>query len=216
MGGCGLHCSLSSDRTHSPPRFESVLSGGAMMGVRQGLAAAVLASALIALALPAPAQQRAADAAAAAPAPGASGHPVPRFVSLKSDRVHSRQGPGTDYKVLWVYRRAGLPVEVIREFEGWWQVRDSDGAEGWVLQSLVSGRRTALVMPWELKSGRNPRVELLSDDRVGASPVAILEAGVVANIRTCDTHWCYVSIGEYRGYIEQKLLWGVYPGETIR
>ena len=162
------------------------------------------------------AQQKAADASAPGQTVGASGRTVPRFVSLKSDRVHSRQGPGTDHKVLWVYRRAGLPVEVIREFEGWWQVRDSEGAEGWVLQSLVSGRRTALVTPWELKSGRNPRVELLSDDRVGSAPVAILEAGVVANIRTCDTRWCHVSIGDYRGYIEQKLLWGVYPGETVR
>lgn len=167
-------------------------------------------------AAPAAAQQKAADATATAQTPGTSGRPVPRFVSLKSDRVHSRQGPGTDHKVLWVYRRAGLPVEVIREFEGWWQVRDSEGAEGWVLQSLVSGRRTALVTPWELKSGRNQRIELLSDDRAGSTPVAIVESGVVANIRTCDTRWCYVSIGEYRGYVEQKLLWGVYPNESIR
>jgi SH3-like domain-containing protein len=167
-------------------------------------------------AIEAQAQVRAADATLAGQAVGGSGLPVPRFVSLKSDRVHSRQGPGTDHKVLWVYRRAGLPVEIIREFEGWRQVRDSDGAEGWVLQSLVSGRRTALVMPWELKSGLNPRIELLSDDKAGSSPVAILEAGVIANVKSCDTRWCYVSVGDYRGYVEQKQLWGVYPGETVR
>lgn len=162
------------------------------------------------------AQVRSADASSAGQSVGASGLPVPRFVSLKADRVHSRQGPGTDYKVLWVYRRAGLPLEVIREFEGWRQVRDSEGAEGWVLQSLVSGRRTALVMPWEIKSGAAPKIKLLSDDREGAAPVAILEAGVITNVRSCDTRWCYVSVGDYRGYIEQKKLWGVYPGETIR
>lgn len=176
----------------------------------------LLAAWFVSAAADAGAQSRAADATVPAPGLGASGLPVPRFVSLKSDRVHSRQGPGTDHKVLWVYRRAGLPVEVVREFEGWRQVRDSEGAEGWVLQSLVSGRRTALVTPWELKGGRNPRIELLSDDRAGAAPVAILEAGVIANIRSCDTRWCYVSVGDYRGYIEQKLLWGVYPGETVR
>jgi SH3-like domain-containing protein len=187
------------------------------MRIRQGLARAVLAWGLIASwGTPVVAQQKSADAASTGQPVGASGRPVPRFVSLKSDRVHSRQGPGTDHKVLWVYRRAGLPVEVIREFEGWWQVRDSEGAEGWVLQSLVSGRRTALIMPWELKSGRNPKVELLSDDKAGSAPIAILEAGVVASVRSCDTRWCYVSIGEYRGYIEQKLLWGVYPNEIIR
>ena len=45
--------------------------------------------------------------------PGGSGLPVPRFVSLKSDRVNMRKGPGTDYPTAWVYRRAGLPLEVI-------------------------------------------------------------------------------------------------------
>jgi len=163
------------------------------------------------------AQTQSADASRLGQAIGASGLPVPRFVSLKSDRVHSRQGPGTEYKVLWVYRRAGLPLEVIREYDGWRQVRDSEGAEGWVVQSLVSGRRTALVMPWELKDGKKaPKVKLLSDDRESSSPVAILEAGVITNIRSCDSKWCYVSVGDYRGYIEQKRLWGVYPGEIIR
>jgi len=157
-----------------------------------------------------------ADAASAGQPVGGSGLRVPRYVSLKADRVHSRQGPGTDYKVLWIYRRAGLPLEVIREYEGWRQVRDSEGAEGWVLQSLVSGRRTALVLPWEIKGGHAPKVKLLSDDRESAAPVAILEAGVITNVRSCDATWCYVSVGDYRGYIEQKKLWGVYPGEIIR
>lgn len=179
--------------------------------------ASVLAGALSGPPMPSAfAQQKAADATAVAAATGASGLPVPRFVSLKSDRVHSRQGPGTDHKVLWVYRRAGLPVEVIREFEGWRQIRDSEGAEGWVLQSLVSGRRTALVMPWELKGGGSAKIELSSDDKAGAAPVAILEAGVIANVRSCDGRWCNVSVGDYRGYIEQKKLWGAYPGEVIR
>jgi SH3-like domain-containing protein len=175
-----------------------------------GLASLMLGLSIVAtVGAPGIAQQGASDT-------GPSGLPVPRFVSLKSDRVHSRQGPGTDHKVLWVYRRAGLPVEVLREFEGWRQVRDSDGSEGWVAQALVSGRRTALVLPWEAKAGRRTQVQLHSDDRAGSAPVAMLEAGVIANIRSCDTRWCYVSVGDFRGYVEQNRLWGVYPGETIR
>jgi SH3-like domain-containing protein len=138
-------------------------------------------------------------------------------VSLKSDRVHIRQGPVTEYKVVWVFQRIGLPVEVLGEFEGWRQVRDSEGATGWVLQALVSGRRTALVLPWEIKSGERPvQVPLRGSDRESASPIVLLEAGVIANIRSCDGSWCYVSVGEYRGYIEQKKLWGVYAEEVIR
>jgi SH3-like domain-containing protein len=148
--------------------------------------------------------------------PGGSGLPVPRFVSLKSDRVNMRKGPGTDYPTAWVYRRAGLPLEVIKEFEGWRQVRDADGAAGWVLQSFLSGRRTALVLPWEVKPDTAaPKVALRSDDSERSYPVAMVEAGVIANIATCDGRWCRVSIDKFRGYIEQKKLWGVYEGEVI-
>jgi SH3-like domain-containing protein len=149
--------------------------------------------------------------------PGGSGLPVPRFVSLKSDRVNMRKGPGTDYPTAWVYRRAGLPLEVIKEFEGWRQVRDADGVSGWVLQSFLSGRRTALVLPWEVKGGRAPpKVALRDDDSDRARPVAMVEAGVIANIASCDGHWCRVSIDRFRGYIEQKKLWGVYEGEVVK
>jgi SH3-like domain-containing protein len=148
---------------------------------------------------------------------GASGLPVPRFVSLKSDRVNMRKGPGTDYPTAWVYRRAGLPLEVIKEFEGWRQVRDADGAAGWVLQSFLSGRRTALVLPWEIKPGAPaPKVALRYNDSERSRAVAMIEAGVIANLMTCDGLWCRVTIDKFQGYIEQKKLWGVYEGETVR
>src|SRR4051812_4663541 len=80
---------------------------------------------------------------AAAPAQsvtlGPSGLPLPRFVSLKSGRVNSRVGPGSNYSVDWMYMKAGLPMEVIQEFDTWRRVRDADGSEGWINQSLLSG-----------------------------------------------------------------------------
>jgi SH3-like domain-containing protein len=149
--------------------------------------------------------------------PSGSGLPVPRFVSLKSDRVNMRNGPGTDYPTGWVYRRAGLPLEVIKEFEGWRQVRDSDGAEGWVLQSFLSGRRTGLVLPWERKaSTAAPIVPVYAGDSASSSVVANVEAGVIANLHSCDGRWCRVSIETYNGYIEQKKMWGAYDGEVIK
>ena len=152
-----------------------------------------------------------------AAAPTGSGLPVPRFVSLKSDRVNLRNGPSTEYPTGWVFRRAGLPLEVIKEFEAWRQVRDAEGSTGWVLQSLLSGRRTALILPWEIKKGLPPpQVSIHADDSAGSSVVAIVEAGVIANIHACDGNWCRVTIDAYNGYIEQKKLWGVYAGETIK
>lgn len=151
------------------------------------------------------------------PPTGASGLALPRFVSLKSDRVNLRNGPGTEYPTAWVFRRAGLPVEVVAEFEGWRQVRDAEGATGWVLQSLLSGRRTALVAPWDAKSeALRPQIAVRSSGSEGAQPVAMVEAGVIANVAGCDGRWCQVTIDAYRGYIEQKRLWGVYEGEILR
>jgi len=85
---------------------------------------------------------------AAVEATGKSALPLPRFVSLKSDKVNVRKGPSTDQAIVWVFSRAGLPVEVIAESDNWRRVRDSEGADGWVFHSLLSARRTALVTPW--------------------------------------------------------------------
>ncbi len=70
--------------------------------------------------------------------------PLPRYVSLKTDRVNLREGPSKDHRTLWVFQRAGLPVEIIAEFETWRRIRDSEGTEGWVLHSLLS----AGAPPW--------------------------------------------------------------------
>ena len=187
-------------------KFATILIGAALLapGLAPGLAHAQGAPGG-AVAPPGPQTQ-----------PQGSGLAVPRYVSLKSDRVHIRQGPGTDHKVLWVFKRAGLPVEVIKEFEGWRQVRDAEGTTGWLLQSLVSGRRTALILPWEIKVEPAPQIALRADARDSAAAVAIVEAGVIANIRSCDGRWCYVSVGDFRGYIEQKKLWGVYESEVVK
>jgi SH3-like domain-containing protein len=150
---------------------------------------------------------------------GATGLPLPRFVSLKSDRVQVRQGPGTDHKVLWVFSRVGLPVEIMQEFENWRQIRDQDGSVGWVAHALLSARRTAVVLAWaagQQAKGTTRTVPLHVEASTSANSIALLEPGVVCDIRNCDGRWCNVSVGDYRGYIEQAKLWGVYPGEAIK
>ncbi|QXX76014.1 hypothetical protein MHY1_02848 [Methylovirgula sp. HY1] len=140
-----------------------------------------------------------------------SGLPVPRFVSLKADRVNLREGPSRDHRVTWVFQRAGLPVEVTAEFDVWRKVRDSEGTEGWVLHSLLSGRRTALVAPWKKGDIFTLRARPVAD----ATPVARLQAEVIAGIKSCDGKWCHVYGSGFDGYIRQTSLWGVYPNEKI-
>ena len=146
-----------------------------------------------------------------------SGLPLPRFVSLKADRVTLRAGPGTEYPTSWVYRQAGLPLEVLSELEGWRQVRDAEGATGWIVQSLLSGRRTALVTPWDVKPGQPvPQVAVRADESERSRAVVNVEAGVIANIHACDGRWCHVTIDRFRGYVQQKQLWGVYENEILK
>lgn len=142
---------------------------------------------------------------------------VPRYVSLKPNRVNLRSGPGTEYPTVWVYRREGLPLEIIKEFEGWRQVRDADGTSGWVLQSLLSGRRTALIDPWDVKPGvAAPQVALFANEDEKSALIAKVEAGVIANISTCNGKWCWISLDKFKGYVQQKKLWGVYEAEIIK
>jgi SH3-like domain-containing protein len=139
--------------------------------------------------------------------------PVPRFVSLKSDKVNVRKGPSTDQSIVWVFSRAGLPVEVIAESDNWRRVRDSEGADGWVFHSLLSARRTVLITPWS-KDGST--VPLYSSRSTSSRAVAQLQAGVLGNVVTCDGSWCELSVDDYSGYAQQDQLWGVYRGEEIK
>src|SRR3979490_963738 len=51
------------------------------------------------------------------PAGTASGLPVPRFVSLKSDKVNMHIGPAKTYETKWLYPRQGLPAAITADDE---------------------------------------------------------------------------------------------------
>jgi SH3-like domain-containing protein len=140
-----------------------------------------------------------------------SGLPVPRYVSLKSDHVNVRAGPTKDNDVAWVYTRSGLPVEITAEFENWRRVRDSEGAEGWVYHSLLSGRRTAVVT---MKS-KDELAPLYDSADADGAVTARLQAGVIAQVKKCDQHWCRIAGEGFDGWIEQRRLWGVYADEKV-
>jgi SH3-like domain-containing protein len=142
-----------------------------------------------------------------------TGLPVPRYVSLKTDRVNLREGPSKEHRTRWVYQRAGLPVEIVAEFETWRRVRDADGSEGWVLHSLLSGRRTALIAPWSKVKDETFALRKEADE--GSAVVARLQPGVIANVAACANSWCRISVANTQGFLRQDRLWGVYPNEKV-
>ncbi|MFV2092754.1 MAG: SH3 domain-containing protein [Hyphomicrobiales bacterium] len=140
-----------------------------------------------------------------------SGLPIPRFVSLKTSRVNVRRGPSRKHPIAWSYTKKGLPVEVISESDNWRQVRDVEGGEGWIYQGLLSGERSVVIAPWDGEAMR----EIRTRPGAGSAVVAKLEAGVVAEVRSCTGSWCEVESAGYEGWIAQGEVWGVYPGELV-
>ena len=171
---------------------------------RAGVASAWLAVVAVSIALSCVASGAANDAAP-------SGLPVPRFVSLKADRVTVRGGPDKDHDVAWIYTRIGWPVEIIAEFENWRRIRDSDGSEGWVYHSLLSGKRMAAV---QLKS-KTDLAPLYDQPDAKGAVTAQLQVGVLSAVKHCTGTWCQIAGDGFDGWIPQNELWGVYPDERI-
>jgi SH3-like domain-containing protein len=136
--------------------------------------------------------------------------PIPRFVSLRADAVNLRVGPGDQYPISWIYHRAGLPVEVLREFDVWRLVVDADGTEGWMHEATLVGTRHFVVI------GTAP-VTLFRSPSNDAHPAAQLMPGVIGLIQRCDAGaaWCRVRVAHIGGWLERSAFWGSLPGETI-
>ena len=145
---------------------------------------------------------------------GPTGLPLPRFVSLKASRVNLRVGPGQDYAVSWLYLRRGLPLEVIQEYDNWRRVRDAEGTEGWIFQSLLSGARTGMAAPW-LKS-KQATIALDREPGGNSRTIALVEPGAIGEILSCNGEWCRMRFDGYEGWVEQGLVWGIYPGESYQ
>ncbi|MFP3942854.1 MAG: SH3 domain-containing protein [Alphaproteobacteria bacterium] len=137
----------------------------------------------------------------------ATGLPLPRFVSLKFNKVHLRRGPGLHHRIDWDYvERRGMPVEVIAEAEHWRRIRDVDGDKGWVHASQLSDRRGVII------SGDDVSVLRRRPDPASA-PVALVEPGLIGTIRKCGAHWCRVTVRGYTGWLPRAGLWGLYEHE---
>jgi len=148
---------------------------------------------------------------AGAPSPSRGAEPslpVPRFVSLRSDEVNVRTGPGVRYPIDWVFQRKTMPVEVLAEVDTWRKIRAQDGTEGWVHQSMLTGRRTAIVTG-ELRTLRRHNAP-------DAPAVALVEPGVIGSLLECRDAWCRLEVGGHQGWLERDALWGVLPTENFR
>ncbi|HUK10908.1 MAG TPA: SH3 domain-containing protein [Stellaceae bacterium] len=133
--------------------------------------------------------------------------PLPRFAILSKDRVNLRVGPGEQYRIEWEYRRKGYPVEVIAKSDVWRKVRDWQGTEGWVHQTMIAEQRNVIIR------GEVRALRAAAD--AGSATVARAEPGVIAKLLECHGTWCRIEVQGIRGWLARGDVWGVFPDETV-
>lgn len=133
---------------------------------------------------------------------------VPYWASIATGDALMRTGPERTYPATWRYRRRDLPVQVLQVYGNWRRIREQDGTEGWMLATLLSATRTAVV------TGNSP-APMHADPSSGSGLNWRAEPGVVGKISECESGWCLFDAGGKKGYIEVNRIWGVDPGEIV-
>lgn len=138
-----------------------------------------------------------------------SGLPLPRFVSLRAGEVNLRTGPGVQYPVDWVYRKSGLPLEVIAEYKAWRKVRDWQGSQGWVHQTMLSSKRSFIVTGISRDLRAKPSAK--------SALVAQVQSNVSGSLLACPSSnaFCKVEVSGFEGWMNRADFWGLLKGESF-
>jgi SH3-like domain-containing protein len=167
----------------------------------KGMAAALLAATSLSCTVQAAPQR--------AERPTPSGMPVPRYVSLKFNKVNARAGPGDDHRLLWVYKARGLPLQIIAETSEWRRICDPQGQTAWIHKRTTDGRRTVMnTLPTPVELFRRPKA--------AARPAAYLNSRATAALDRCDKGWCKVHLDGASGWVREGALWGTSEAPQCR
>lgn len=139
-----------------------------------------------------------------------SGLALPRMVSLRSNLINARSGPGARYPIEWVYRDGSAPVEIIAEFELWRKIKDWEGSESWVHKSMLSGNRN-------IKMTAKGESNIYNSPDYNSRIIAKVEDGVVGVIKKCpsDADFCLIKFQQIIGWVPRQNFFGTYPREVI-
>lgn len=124
----------------------------------------------------------------------------PMYISLRSNEVNLRSGPGNEYPIKFVYQLKGLPLKAIGEYDNWYKVIDKDGDEGWINKNLTTKKRTLIVI--------NGTQIMYKKNNTNSSPLYRFEEDVIVNYKKCDNIWCKIEKNNTVGWIETKNVWG--------
>lgn len=129
---------------------------------------------------------------------------LPYWANIGAEEARLRAGAGRKFPIEWVYSRPGLPVKIIRVFQGWRLIEEPDGTQGWMFRSLLNetqAERTAIVIGEDAAAMREA-------GREDAALRWTLEPGVIGRLGECVADWCELDVDGARGWVPQDRLWG--------
>jgi SH3-like domain-containing protein len=120
-------------------------------------------------------------------------------LSVESDRLNVRSGPGTQYEVLWQAEK-NYPVEVVEEKGNWIHFKDFEGYEGWGYKPLLGKKKTVVVKVYKANVRKGPGTQ---------NPIVFTaEKGTPFEVTDMENDWYRIrhSDGDF-GWISSGLLW---------
>ncbi len=138
-----------------------------------------------------------------------TGLEIPRYVSLKSDDANIRVGPSKNYPIEIKYIKKNYPLKVLDEYEEWRKVEDFNRNIGWIHKSLISGIRTGIVL-----SNDNKNIKLFNT--LNGKIIGEIGKGNIVFLEKCKIDWCFVSVGDFEGWMDKNYIWGIKEKEIIK
>jgi SH3-like domain-containing protein len=132
----------------------------------------------------------------------------PYWASIASGQAMMRSGPGRNYPGLWLYQRRDLPIRVVQVYTNWRKIEDPDGQQGWMLVTMLSDKRSAIIRPGTPRDLHNKPA---ADSHVAYKA----EPGVVGMITKCREGWCKMTIAKREAYVKVSDIWGLSDGESV-
>ena len=127
----------------------------------------------------------------------------PRYLSLGADTANGREGPSRDHRIVWIYKKRGLPLKVVQEWQSWRKVEDPFGDQTWLLASKLQRQRTVY-----FTGDDGQDVALRARPDIAAPVRAEIARGVIAELNSCSRGWCEVKADGVKGWAPRRALWG--------
>ncbi len=122
-----------------------------------------------------------------------------KFLMLKNEKVNVRYGPSFDYPIKYIYKKIYLPLKVIDKKENFRRIIDHKKNSGWIHISQLKHSKSFITVSHKT---------IFKKPTKFSKPLAKLDTGRLLLVKKCERNWCYVETGIFKGWIDNKSVWG--------